>query len=88
MLAVITSHITRSLLELQNLLNLIATNANKILAGDCNLPDIKWDTNTTKPHDKRVYSDSVETSDTFLEININFKFEQMVDFPTRINNIL
>ncbi len=78
----------KSLLELRNSLSLIAPNANKILAGDFNLPYINWDTNTTKPHDKREYSDSVETSDKFLEINRNFNFDQMVYFPTGTKNIL
>ncbi len=58
----------------------------KVMGPDFNLPDINLDTNTTKPDDKTEYSDSVETSDTFLDINFNFNFDQ--DFPTMINNIL
>ncbi len=45
---------------------------------------------TTKRYGKRVYFGSVGTNDKFLEININFNLDQMVDFPPapRINNIL
>ena len=53
------------------------------MAGDFNLPDINWDNMSLKPN--ASYSN---LSKNFLEIVADFGFEQMVDKPTRINNIL
>ena len=47
------------------------------------LPDINWDNMSLKPNAN--YS---KISKEFLEIVADFGFDQMVDKPTRINNIL
>lgn len=53
------------------------------LGGDANLPDIEWKTDTIKRHSNisTIYK-------AYIELVNDIGCQQIVDFPTRINNIL
>ena len=53
------------------------------LGGDTNLPDIDWKTDTITGH-----SYPVSINQTYIDTFNNIGCEQIVNFPTRINNIL
>ena len=53
------------------------------LGGDTNLPDIDWKTDTITGH-----SYPVSINQTYIDTFNHIGCEQIVDFPTRINNIL
>jgi hypothetical protein len=63
------------LVGLEESMNKLPKDAIKILAGDFNLPDIDWQTNSTKPYSK-------------LNISEDHCLEQIVHFPTRKENTL
>jgi hypothetical protein len=53
------------------------------IAGDANLPDINWKTNTVAGHNYPVTINKL-----FLDTVLDFSLEQIVQFPTRNENIL
>lgn len=68
------------------LLNIKAKNKRSIfvLGGDFNLPDICWNDNSIRPN--KQYPGKV--SQHFLDLTADMGLEQVVDFPTRGDNIL
>ena len=60
----------------------------KILAGDFNLPDVNWDTDSVKPSSDRVYKGSEDCCNTLLDITRSHNLQQVVSFPTRQQNML
>ena len=59
-------------------------NSMYILAGDFNIPDIDWNALTVKNNNQYP----LRVSQTFLDIAQDMSLEQIVDFPTRGDNLL
>ena len=53
------------------------------IGGDANLPDIDWSTNTISGNNYKK-----EINENLLQSAENYGLEQIVDFPTRDNNVL
>ena len=64
--------------DLESSLGLIPSGAHIWLAGDFNLSDIDWDSESTKP-----YAHHSRLCKQLLDITSNFFLHQVVDFPTR-----
>ncbi len=69
-------------------LDKLPRDATKILAGDFNLPDIDWQKGVVKPSNQRTYKSSEEFCTTLISSAHYHGLEQIVDFPTRKDNIL
>nr|XP_054769536.1 uncharacterized protein LOC129277373 [Lytechinus pictus] len=69
-------------------LSKLPPDAYKVLAGDFNMPDIDWDSDSVKPCPARVYKSSTQPCTLLLDIASHHNLQQVVNFPTRQQNML
>lgn len=78
----------RGLPGLEVSMSKLPPDAYKILAGDFNLPDINWESDSVKPSSARIYKSSEQSCNLLLDIACTHNLQQVVNFPTRQQNML